>query len=309
MPNRKRPQMKFKSSAPGKLIISGEHAVVYGYPALSAAVSLRASAEAIPREDKKQTFKSNIADVAVLKLAAEKTFSAFRQPEQGFSLRVRSDIPVGSGLGSSASVSAACVSSLLKFLGKKKNKEALNKIVYETEKEVHANPSGIDNTTVVYGGFIKFKKINDKFKIRQLRKNRFLPEFILVQSGQPKETTKEMVLMVRANIDKNKQILAKIGKVAKEFISDFEEEKFNPELLRENQRLLERLGVVGKRAQKIIHLVEGVGGVAKVCGAGGVKAGSGILLIYCKDLNEIKLLLKKEGLDFFSVSLGKEGVR
>lgn len=268
--------MVYKAQAPGKLIICGEHAVVYGQPALAAAVNLYTTAVLTPAKT-------------------------------GFKLDVKTDIPVGSGMGSSASVSAASAMALLKLLQAKPSKELLNQIVYELEKGVHGTPSGIDNTTVVYGGFIKFQKADRVFNFNKLNLKKALPEFILINSGRPKETTKEMVTMVRDNLKRNAPIIEQIGEVAGKFISNFEKGRFNPELVRRNQRLLEKLRVVGKKAQEIVHQIEKAGGVAKICGAGGIKQGSGILLAYHPQIKKIKTLAQKNNWKYFYAELGVGG--
>lgn len=304
--------MVYKAQAPGKLIISGEHAVVYGYPALAAAVNLKTSAELTPRNDGKQVLKSNIGKIELLRLAVDKTLEVVEKtPSAGFNLTTKSNLPVGSGVGSSASVSAACATALLKFLAIAPDRELVNKIVYETEKEVHGTPSGIDNTTVVYGGFIKFQKKNDKFLFNQMKSIKKMPQFLLINTGVPKETTREMVLMVKERMEKDariKKILGDIGKVAQEFINDFERGKFNPDRIKQNQRLLEQTGVVGDRTKSIVHSVEEAGGYAKICGAGGIKAGSGILLAYHPRIDNLVKLAVEENLEYFSAKLGVEGV-
>lgn len=270
--------MQYKSQAPGKVIISGEHAVVYGYPALAATVDLYTIAEAKPKKGK----------------------------GTGFELSVTSNIPPGSGLGFSASVSAATTLVVLKFLRKKASKELLNEVVFGLEKGVHGMPSGIDNTTVVYGGFIKFLKMDEKFKFSRLKPKK-VPQFILINSGKPQETTKDMLVKIKAAQDT--EIIEKIGKIGKKFIANFEKGKFNPELVRENQRLLDKLGVVGKKAREIVHSIEGAGGVAKVCGAGGVKQGSGILLAWHPQIEKINTLAKRNRWEHFFVKLGVEGAK
>lgn len=303
--------MVYKSQAPGKLIIAGEHAVVYGYPALAAAVSLRSLVQLRPRKDRKQIFKSNIHDTKLLKLTVDTTFQFLKKtPTSGFSLVVKSDIPEGSGMGSSASIAAASTLTLLQFLKTKPDKEFLNKIVYEIEKEVHGTPSGLDNTTVVYGGVLAFKKKGENFRFNQLKStSAVLAKFILVQSGKPRESTADMITNVALNVSENFHILKEIGRITSLFIQNTKRGVFEPELIRENQRLLEKLGVVGERAKSIVHSIEEIGGVAKVCGAGGIKKGSGILLTYHPQIEKIKTLAQKNKWNYFSVKLGVKGAQ
>lgn len=81
------------------------------------------------------------------------------------------------------------------------------------------------------------------------------------------------------------------------------------ELIRENERLLEDLGVVSASTQELIRKVRMVGGAAKVSGAGGRLGASGIILLYHPDMEKLKAYLNKAGLETFAVKLGEEGVR
>jgi len=120
----------------------------------------------------------------------------------------------------------------------------------------------------------------------------------LINSGAAKESTGEMVKMVSK------------GKFEREFeLMDEITKEWNPEFIKENERLLEAIGVVGEKAKRMIKIVEGEGGMAKVCGAGGVKEGSGMLLAFDKQVDRLTALIKKQKWEGWLVSLGAEGVR
>lgn len=263
-----------KVSVPGKLIISGEHAVVYGYPAIATAVNRR--------------------------------LVATRGGE------IDSDIPIGAGMGSSAAFAVAL--SAFKVNGL--DLEKINNFAYKIEKGIHGNPSGVDNTVVTYGGFLWFRKESENFKtFKQIESKVTLPKLFLLNSGKPSESTKEMVEHVGGLYKKNKKrvdgIFREIEVVTKGFLRFLlkENETELGILIRDNERLLEGLGVVSESTKKIIRSVEKIGGSAKVSGAGGRKDGSGMLLVYHKDIEKLTLFAKQNNLNLMSVKLGQEGVR
>lgn len=262
-----------KASAPGKLILSGEHAVVYGYPAIATAVNLRLTSDS--------------------------------------SGRVSSDIPIGAGMGSSAAYAVAC--SALKV--GKPDLEKINELAYRLEKKKHGNPSGVDNTVVTYGGFLWYRKENENLKIfKRIEAKVKPPEIMILNTGKPSESTKEMVTMVSERyLSKRKStenIFRNIEGITRNFLDFFlgGGEKFG-DLIYDNEKLLEELGVVSKSAMEMIRIIEKAGGRAKITGAGGKREGSGMAIVYHKDIEKLILIGKKYGFIFKPVKIGEEGVR
>ncbi|MDK3161613.1 mevalonate kinase [Anaerolineae bacterium CFX9] len=153
-----------EASAPAKIILFGEHAVVYGCPAIAAPVSsLRAVATVAAEQNADGRFRLIAEDIGedlalsmtddvdnALAVAAYKTAEACGQPLPGITIRLRSDIPIASGLGSGAAVSTALVRALMLALGRTPHPETVSQIVYEVEKVFHGTPSGIDNTVIAH---------------------------------------------------------------------------------------------------------------------------------------------------------------
>lgn len=168
------------ATAPGKIILFGEHAVVYGRPALAVPVSqvkavcqidaarpgqgLEVIAQDLgqrfdlDRLDRLDQFDQTPVDNP-LAVAICKTFSHLgitTMPD--LCLRVRSTIPIARGLGSGAAISTAIVKALSIHLQRPLEPPAISDIVFEVEKIHHGTPSGIDNTVVAFGQPIFFQK-------------------------------------------------------------------------------------------------------------------------------------------------------
>ena len=153
------------ASAPGKVILFGEHAVVYGRPAIAVPVT-EVRARAIVRADPRGapgsmriqapsiSLEAQLADLpAEHPLAAAvqgvlSTLSVTRPP--ACTLRVTSTIPLASGLGSGAAVSVAILRALSAFLGRPLSDKQVSTLAFEVEKLHHGTPSGIDNTVITY---------------------------------------------------------------------------------------------------------------------------------------------------------------
>ena len=149
-------------SAPAKIILFGEHAVVYGHPAIAVPVSsLRAVAAITPGssefqvilKDTGQQFRllreqSEINDS--LDTMMHMIMSHFPASLPPVTIEIQSTIPMASGLGSGAAVATALVRALNSITHQSMSPEALNQIIFDIEKLHHGTPSGIDNTVIVY---------------------------------------------------------------------------------------------------------------------------------------------------------------
>lgn len=262
------------ASAPGKVILSGEHAVVYGYPAIATAINLRLTAK-----------KSG---------------------------EIKSDIPIGVGMGSSA---AFAVATSAVRIGKM-DLEKINEMAYKMEKLRHGNPSGVDNTVVTYGGFLWYRKESEGFKtFKQIETKAKLPKLFLLNSGKPAESTKEMVTIVAELYKRRKSSTEEIFRQIEVVTKGFLKLLLNDDgyelgrLIKENEKLLERLGVVSNKTKQMIRIIEKEGGSAKISGAGGFKDGSGMVIIYYKDIEKLSLIAKKHSFDIFPVKLGEGGIK
>jgi len=308
-----------KISAPGKIHLLGEHAVVYGKPALLAAVDLRVTVHL--RGEKMRLHLGGGANLAkIIEPIIKKQLKIKQIPP--YKLEISSQIPVGAGLGSSAAVSAACIAALLSFLKVKWDLELINRLAFEAEKVFHGNPSGGDNTAVVYGGLIWYQKNKGVQPLKFPISPRLTRNFILINTGKPKETTKQMVEMVAeksslrrqsygASATRFKKIFDDQEQLVKELVTvlkDGNEMKLI-QIIKAGERNLEAIGVVSPSVKSIIRKIENAGGAAKICGAGGKTKATGVLLAYYKDGKELEKIAKSLNLPFFKVALGVEGLK
>jgi len=307
-------------SAPGKVHLMGEHAVIYGHPALLAAINLRLS---VTVEEQKKSSKVQIiiksteptdhARFAVNFLLEQLNITKYPP----ITITINSDIPAGFHLGSSAAVAVALSGAVSYFFKKVWNPIQINELAYEIEKKQHGNPSGGDNTTVTVGGFVWFRKELEFLKsIWQLpfKPHPSLNHFFLINTGRPKETTGEMVAFVKENVQKNPDQMQKFfdmnERQVKRVTVALKEgnEKELIDAIRVGEKTLEGMGVVSERIQPLIRQIEKSGGSVKILGGGGKTDGVGFLLCYHKDKNFVKQMCAKLQHTIADVCLGGEGV-
>lgn len=271
----------------GKVILSGEHAVVYGKMALAASISLGVSARVVESVGNK---KNLLINKAIAVAGGDETIQ----------IKIESELPIGSGLGSSAAVSAATIRAVREYLRNPINDDDLFELTMECEKLAHGNPSGIDASVVVYGGLIGFVKGKpvERLKINQPVK------LLLADSGKPSETTKEMIELVAGKPEKN-ELIAQIGMVTKQVKQKLLNGLDVGELLNQNGLLLEKLGVVGEKTKKLSRELRAMGASVKITGAGGVKTGSGMMVVMAPDVVKIKQLLDNGQIDYFETMIGE----
>lgn len=298
---------------PGKIILSGEHAVVYGYPAIVMAVNRWITIQAKFVEDKIQPDFFGKLLVRFKKDSVFDIINSLNSPDSNIHLRIESTIPVGCGMGSSAALAAGIAAIVLQLAGRKANKERINELAYGLERQVHYNPSGVDNSIVVFGGCLRFQKISESEKTMDpFPVDAPMPELLVINTGKPQESTGEMVQLVRQKNQSGKlaETMASIGEVSQQvlaYLSGGSTVAF-PSLLQRNEMLLERLGVVSASTQKLIRRIEAIGGAAKISGAGGTASASGIVIAYHEDMSGLKALLASMGAEYFPAELNHNGI-
>ncbi len=307
-------------SAPGKLHLSGEHAVVYGKPALIATVGQRMQV-ILQAQSSKLKAQSEISKIRkrdkyideIVRMVEHR----FNTRIAGFNLEIESDIPKGAGMGSSAALAVSLVGALITWLNKPWDLGVINELAYEAEKFKHGNPSGSDPTISTYGGLLWYRKelpFLKSFLVLSFKIPKIFASFVLVDTGR-KESTGELVSFVGDFVKQKpvlvKQILNEIEEQSRgmtQAIHDEDEEKMRNSI-KENERLLEKLGVVSDKVKKFIREIEELGGAAKISGAGGRKSGSGIVICSHDKPQVIEQLAQKYGYPCVQTELGGKGVR
>lgn len=274
------------ATAPGKVILCGEHAVVYGAPAIALPVfdvrtrtsiharpaaspgevqviapiiHLNKSLEAIePSHPLRAAIQLVINELGITQLPA-------------CEIRISSSIPLATGLGSSASVTISLARALGLFLGHPMSDETVNRIAFEVEKINHGTPSGIDNTVITYEKPVYFQANSP---IEHLRINRGF-SLVIAESGSASLTV-ETVAGVRerrlANLEEYDNIISNIGEISREIkrILCTDDLTLNGSLLTMNHNLLTQLGVSTPALDALVKaaLKAGASG-AKLSGGGG----------------------------------------
>jgi mevalonate kinase len=245
-----------KSSAPGKIILFGEHAVVYGRPALAvpvtqvhADVHVSDSAHAgiwidAPDVNLHAELNTLPSDHPIASVIHNFLFLGRVSRFPNLEIKISSTIPVASGLGSGAAVTVALTRALSSHLNYSMTDEEVNAFTYEIEKLHHGTPSGIDNTVVTYAKpvyFVKGQPI-EVFKVGQ-------PFTIVIADTGISAPTKESVSDVRRlwMNDKSRwetvfDKIAEISFTARRAIQAGKPELLG-ELMNENHALLQKLTV------------------------------------------------------------------
>lgn len=159
-------RMPVHGTASGKVILLGEHAVVYGRHALALPIE---HAVEVSLDETDAPSRPEFADAGVPSSAASRVADHLREllefvqrrldlADRHFRLRVRSRIPPAMGLGSSAAVAVAIVRAFDRVLALELSDAAVNALAFDCEKLAHGSPSGIDNTLATYGRPILFRK-------------------------------------------------------------------------------------------------------------------------------------------------------
>ena len=296
-----------KSSAPGKIILFGEHAVVYGRPALAVPVTqihvdveimdsprlgIWIEAPAVHLQAELNTLPSDHAIASVIhNFLFLSRVSRFPDLE----IKIMSTIPVASGLGSGAAVTVALTRALAAHLNHAMADEEVNAFTYEIEKLHHGTPSGIDNTVVTYARpvyFVKGEPI-EIFKVGA-------PFTVVIADTGISAPTKESVGDVRRlwmnDRSRWETIFDKIGEIsytARRAIEAGKPELLG-ELMNENHAVLKTLTVSSPDLDQLVEAARSAGALgAKLSGGG--RGGNMIALVEPEKAETVSQALKAAG--------------
>ena len=273
--------MKSKASAPGKVILFGEHFVVYGVKAILCSINKRVTVTAEKTSERKISINSEIGSLILEpnKLISEinsplKPFyylanKAIKNQDAGIEIKIKSEIPLGAGLGSSSACCVAGAAAIFKLFGDV-SKEKILELAIEAERTIFENTSGADCTVCTYGGIIEygkkqgFKKIEDE------------PNFqLVIANSNIEHSTESMVSGVKTFVIKNKEKFSKLLNQESKLVEDVLKllKENNPEELGEkinqNQKYLEAIGISNNQLKKMTEIGQKTAFGAKITGSGG----------------------------------------
>lgn len=273
--------------APGKVILAGEHAVVYGHRAIALAVDRRTRVRLRSRPGPSGIDHSAIADPRLWPALATLL------PAEGVGLSIESELPVGCGLGSSAALSVALIRALARAEGREAELEELVEKGFRVERVFHGNPSGVDHTVAAMGGAVLYRRGEAPVRLRLGRPLRL----VIANTGTPGNTA-EMVAGVRAR--GHAAEIAAIGALVEEVARAVEAGGPIGALLRENHRLLRAIGVSTPRLDAVAAAMEAAGAAgAKLAGAGG----GGVVLALVEEAAPVMAAAAALGCEAFAVEV------
>jgi mevalonate kinase len=277
-------RISVQSSAPGKVILFGEHAVVYGEPAIAVPVTEVTSTATIEPTPPGSGLTLVAADLGVrfslaaapkrdpIAVAARLTLSHLSETVPDAILIVRSTIPIASGLGSGAAVSTALVRTLAGFLGHSLTPAEVSGLVFEVEKIHHGTPSGIDNTVIAYERPVYF--VRGETSGPELVSVGVPFRLLIADTGLPSPTRRIVGRVRRAWLRdpaRYERLFERIGHItrnARRRIELGEIDSLGP-LMNENHALLTELDVSSASLDRLVIAARNAGALgAKLSGAG-----------------------------------------
>ena len=329
--------------APAKLIISGEHSVLYGQPALAMAVNCYTSTTTSWRNDKFINFKLNDLNYnkqqscSALKDLADSLYKNYRdylnghlgirevfnQPfyllqysvsslidklklpvPRGFDFSVESTIPMGCGMGSSASTIISALYALANLFNLNWQAEDYLQFGREIENLQHGRSSGLDLHLVTHGGCVLFRDGK-----AEARKPPAMQLFI-VNTGKPESTTGECVTSVAKAFAASNNLASDFGAVTAEIDLALAENRFADfkTAIQENHRLLNNLAVVPSRVAAFISEIEQHGGAAKICGSGAITGDNAGIVLLVSEQN-LEDIVSKYGYQIQAIQMDHHGTK
>ena len=312
--------MKSKASAPGKVILFGEHFVVYGVKAILCAINKRITVTAEKIEGTKISIKSNIGDLTLepnkpiseidspLKpfyYLANKTLQTQNQTT-GIEVTVESDIPLGVGLGSS---SACCVAgaAAISRLFAETSKEKILELAIEAEKTIFQNTSGADCTVCTYGGIMEYDKKNGFTKIKS--ESNF---HLVIANSNIEHSTELIVAKVKQFKEENEVEFSKLCsnelKLVEDVLKLLKENDIKElgQKIIQNQEYLETIGVSNEKLRDMVQTGQESSFGAKITGAGG--GGCIFALTDESNLEECINQFRDKNYECFSVKIDFKGL-
>lgn len=298
--------------APGKVILCGEHAVVYGRPAIAVPVMQVRACATVQNAEKGQgllihavelQLRHHVGHIISADHPAYPLEATARHTLQWLSiahvpdlvLTVSSTVPIARGMGSGAAVATAIVRALAQHLGRQLTPQEVSNLVYQTEVIHHGTPSGIDNTVIAFECPVYFVK-GKPIAFLQGKQ----PFWLVIGDTGIRGPTKEVVADVRrawqAEPARYEALFDRMGAIARQARKALEGGELEAlgKLMNENQECLQAIGVSSPELEKLIAAARQAGALgAKLCGAG--RGGNMIALVRPEQAEHVAAAIRGAG--------------
>jgi len=311
--------LKSIASAPGKIILFGEHFVVHGTKAILAAIDKRITVTSVFTNAGTLKVNSQLGTLEVpISSSYEEVKSEFRpfvylankiinsnQNVNGLEVTIDSDIPIGVGLGSSSACCVAAAASISELFKELSSEEILN-ISIEAEKTIFPDTSGADCTVCTYGGMIEYERFTGTKKID----NTFELNLVIANSMIP-HTTKNSVERVSKFKENDEERFSQLCDLETKLIDEVIIAMKNNDVttlglkMSENQKYLEEIQVSNDTLRDMISSLNEISLGSKITGAG--DGGCIIALIKDENMDQIPALLGNDK-ECFSAKIDTKGV-
>ena len=323
--------MKSIASAPGKIILFGEHFVVHGTMALLAAIDKRVTVTSTFTDNKTIKINSELGTIEVpISSSHEEVESEFRpfvylankmiasnQNVNGLEITINSDIPVGVGLGSSSACCVAAASSIFGLFKELSDSEIL-KMSIEAEKTIFPDLSGADLYVCAAGGIIGCEEYGDSFVYHSSTTSVSyeISANLVIVNSMIQHSTKRSVEKVRRFKENNEKRFSELCDLVTKLIGDMGpggvlDNMENNDVttlglkMTENQKYLEEIQVSNDTIRDMINSLSGISLGSKITGAG--DGGCIIALINDENMDKVPALLPKDK-ECFSAKIDTKGV-
>lgn len=320
----------------GKVILFGEHFVVFGLPAIASAIADRTIAE-VKYSPGREVLAAGVGPGTFIMHGQGWTLYDSRPETPGYktekaveqkrsielmleflkldvskipiSILLGGELKAASGVGASAASCAAIARGLSGLFGLGLPDERINEVAHEGEKGYHGTPSGIDDTAATYGGLFLFKKAEPKNLVELIRTK--APIEVVMGNTGITASTSEVVAAVKQRKAKEPEKFSRIFKEAETLVHDSRKAleahdlRMLGGLMDRNHELLREIGVSCDKLETLVGIAKGEGALgAKITGTG--QGGYMVALTPGKELQErVARAMEKAGFATLRTSIGK----
>lgn len=323
-----------QAKAPGKLILSGEHAVVYQHPAIAMAVNKHVNVKIQSHHTIFINFENNFFEIpykelplrikkikqryADYQLGNFDIKAIFDHPSElillilndypiteGLNITLTSDLPIGCGMGASAAVILACFTALNDYFNITLLADELYQCALTIENFQHGKSSGLDIRISQFGGALFIEQSH------RTPLNINSQHFFAINSGKPVSTTGQCVEHVK-RYQHDTTLWQAFSQTTYAFKQTLEENNLPrlQDIIKENHQLLTRIGIVPEKIQYFIKNIESLGFAAKISGAGSIQGdAAGMVIVAAEDITPLETLCQHYNYQLSSITGELYGAR